>query len=154
MNHTVKYGGFWIRTAALLIDTAILFTVFFIPFLPMIFGEPPQSITPVILIYAAEYIVALAYFIILPVTSWQGTIGKKLLGLKIVNEHGEKLTIGKSILRYLSFSVSGFVLYIGFIMAGFTSRKQALHDMMVKTYVVKSRTSSVAEPISGQAAFK
>ncbi|KZZ84081.1 RDD family protein [Bacillus sp. SJS] len=154
MDNSVKYGGFWIRFAASLIDFVILFTCFYIPFLPIIFGEPPESITPVILIYAAEYIAGLAYFIIMPVTSWQGTIGKKLLGLKIVNEHGGRLTIGKSILRYLSFTVSALILYIGFIMDGFTSRKQALHDMMVKTYVVKSRTSSVAEPISGQAAFK
>jgi len=59
------------------------------------------------------------------------------LGLKVTDMNGEKLDFSKSLIRNLGKIISGIILYIGYIMAGFTEKKQALHDMIASTLVVK-----------------
>ena len=65
-----------------------------------------------------------------------GTPGKLILGLRIVNEQGTTIGIPRAILRYIGKIVSGMILLIGYIMIGFTQKKQGLHDMIASTYVV------------------
>ena len=64
-----------------------------------------------------------------------GTPAKALLGLKITDDHGNKISIGTSILRYIGYMISGFILLIGLIMVGFTENKRGLHDMIASTRV-------------------
>ena len=79
----------------------------------------------------------------MPATSFQGTFGKKMLGLKVVNDSGGKISMGQSWIRYLGYIVSS-IFYVGYIMAAFTDRKRALHDMMADTYVVKAEPDLAA----------
>ncbi|WP_164462073.1 RDD family protein [Bacillus sp. FJAT-42376] len=149
MEYPVKHAGFWLRFAAYVIDGFIV-SIFMYLFIFLIAGAAmgssilsgnPDDINIVVVIagYAFFLLVVLAYYIAMPVTKWQGTIGKKLVGIKIVDRYGQKLTIGKSVLRYLSMIVTGFTFGVGYIITAFTERKQALHDLMVKTYVIQSR---------------
>ena len=67
----------------------------------------------------------------------KGSIGKKLCRLVVVDIDGMGLTFVNALLRSFGKSISVFLLYIGFITIFFTEHKQALHDQLAKTYVVK-----------------
>ncbi len=63
-----------------------------------------------------------------------------MLGLKIVREDGEEpMGWGPAFLRLVGYMVSGFILYIGFLMIAFNAEKMGLHDMIAKTRVLKVR---------------
>jgi uncharacterized RDD family membrane protein YckC len=69
---------------------------------------------------------------------WQATVGKKLLGLKVVDVNGSKPSSGRIWGRSLASLLSWFPLFgIGYLMVFFTARHQTLHDMMAATLVVK-----------------
>ena len=67
------------------------------------------------------------------------TPGKMALGLKVVRPDGSGLQAGRAIGRYFGKLLSGMILYIGYIMAGFDAQKRALHDMICDTRVIKTR---------------
>ncbi len=67
----------------------------------------------------------------------QATIGKKMLGIRVTDLDGKRISFGKATGRHFAKIVSGLICLIGYIMAGFTEKKQALHDMMAGTLVVK-----------------
>ena len=71
-------------------------------------------------------------------SSWrQATIGKNIMGLKVTDEYGERLSFGRATGRHFGKILSSMILAIGYFMAGFTEKKQALHDMIAGTLVVK-----------------
>jgi len=71
-------------------------------------------------------------------SSKQATLGKMALGLKVTDEQGRRISFGRATARYFSKIISGMILLIGYIMAGFTARKQALHDMIAGTLVTRT----------------
>ncbi len=71
----------------------------------------------------------------------QATLGKMALSLKVTDAKGERLTFGRATGRHFGKIVSGVIFLIGFFMAGWTAKKQALHDMMASTLVVRERRS-------------
>jgi uncharacterized RDD family membrane protein YckC len=77
------------------------------------------------------------YFTLMESSKAQGTVGKMALGIKVTDINGAKLDFGKAFVRSLSRIVSGMILLIGYIMAAFTEKKQALHDIIAGTVVVK-----------------
>ncbi len=77
------------------------------------------------------------YFAKLESGPHQSTFGKRAMGLKVTNLAGGRIGFGQASGRFFGKIVSGMTLYIGFIMAGFTERKQALHDLIAGTLVVK-----------------
>jgi len=66
----------------------------------------------------------------------QATLGKQAFGLKVTDDYGQPVTFARATGRYFGGAVSNIILYIGYMMAGFTERKQALHDLMASTCVV------------------
>jgi uncharacterized RDD family membrane protein YckC len=70
-------------------------------------------------------------------SNYQASIGKMVLGVKVTDINGAKLDFVKAFVRNISKIISSFILFIGYIMAGFTDKKQALHDMIAGTLVVK-----------------
>jgi uncharacterized RDD family membrane protein YckC len=66
----------------------------------------------------------------------QATLGKSALGIIVTDLEGKRISFGKATARYFAKIVSALPFYIGFIMAAFTAKKQALHDMIVGTLVV------------------
>ncbi|AZB41577.1 RDD family protein [Bacillus sp. FJAT-42376] len=145
MKHSVNHAGFWLRTAAQIIDNFIVTIVFYFCFFSigltssLIDNDETISGPIGILFVFIALLLYVGYDIYMPATNWQGTIGKKLVGIKIVDQNGEKLTGGKSALRFLGSAVSYATFGIGYLITAFTPKKQALHDLMVKTYVIQSR---------------
>jgi uncharacterized RDD family membrane protein YckC len=146
------YGGFWIRLVAYLIDRAVLGVVFvpgfFIFILPAIIaahseGALEGGTPPVELIRSVALFIFLAigahmfYEILLTSSSWQGTIGKKLLHLKVTDDFGNRISVGRSTGRFFAKILSTMASYIGFIMIAFMDRKRGLHDVIAHTQVLR-----------------
>lgn len=144
-----SYTGFWPRLAAYVIDYIFIFvaqSILIILFAILLagaelaglsIGDGPISAILGFIILLIFIIVQAVYYIIMNASKWQGTLGKLALGIKITDTEGNRITTGRSIARYFAFILSAFTLLIGFIMAAFTSKKQALHDMIAGTLVVK-----------------
>ena len=133
----VGYGGFLIRAGALIIDGLVLFIP--VAIVRGVFG----SSLGLVVIVVGEWL----YFALLESSSWQATVGKKALGLAVVNADGTRLSFGRASVRYIAKIVSYLTLCIGFMMAGWTAQKRALHDMIAETLVVKRAATHAPQPI-------
>ena len=122
------YVGFWMRFVAVIIDTLIVFVVHLIKYMIL-----PGLLLETLISLALGFL----YFAYFESSPSQGTPGKILLGLKVIDLQGNRLSFQKATIRYLGKIVSFLILGIGFIMAGFTQKKQALHDFISGTFVVK-----------------
>lgn len=129
-TESIKYAGFWIRYVANFLDGIIVGFFSLIPVLILFF------LGANILDRLLFYIISFSYFIILTYNK-EATWGKMALGLKVISSNGEKLGLGQVFLREtIGKIVSGLILGIGYIMAGLTKRKEALHDKIAKTNVI------------------
>ena len=77
------------------------------------------------------------YYALMESSKYQATLGKIVIGIKVVNNNGQRLDFSKTLLRNLSKILSAFILGIGYIMIIFDDRKQGLHDKIADTFVVK-----------------
>jgi len=77
------------------------------------------------------------YYALMESSKHQATIGKLALGLKVTDMNGQRISFARATGRYFGKIISGMILLIGYIMAGFTEKKQALHDIMANCLVVK-----------------
>lgn len=84
-------------------------------------------------------VVLMLYWILADASRYQGSLGKRLLGLKVVGGKGERLNLATAAGRNLLKILSAVLLLVGFMMAGWTKRKQALHDMITGSFVVVER---------------
>ena len=118
-------AGFWIRFVAIIIDSIIVGGVIFA--LAMV--SPSLSLV--------GYLLAIVYWVYFPSSDMMGTPGKSLLGLKITDNDGNQISVGTAVMReILGKFVSAIVLYIGFLIVGFSDKKRGLHDMIAGTLVV------------------
>ena len=154
----VRYGGFWVRFAAFLIDGVILGIPFFLVAIGLIlrlgifgllarrgrFGPPDAAFMgPVILglffAFAIFIVVRWLYFAGMESSARQATFGKAAMSLRVTDLKGQPLTFGRATGRFFAKIVSGLIpLAIGYVMAGFTEKKQALHDMIASTLVLRN----------------
>ncbi|MFE3973796.1 MULTISPECIES: RDD family protein [unclassified Peribacillus] len=72
------------------------------------------------------------YYSLLHSSKWKGSVGKILQNIKVTDLYGERIGFGRAAGRYFATILSGMIFYIGYIMAAFTSKKQALHDMIAE----------------------
>ncbi|MEN9649692.1 MAG: hypothetical protein RL094_659 [Candidatus Parcubacteria bacterium] len=134
----VEYAGFWKRVGAALIDG---FLIGVVGLLIQVVVAGPTSFTLVQESTALEnllsVIVFLGYFTWMESGSHQATIGKQALKIKVTGLNGERITPQRALVRTVSKYLSGFILLIGYLMVLFTEKKQALHDIIAKTVVVR-----------------
>lgn len=145
---TPRFAGFWFRTLAVVIDFVLCQVASVILALPLGFalGASMASTSSVSEIEAVAegfgfllgVLIQWLWFTIPESSKWQATIGKKMVGLKVTDENGERIGFGKANGRYWSKIVSGIILFIGFLMVAFTAKKQGLHDKIAGTLVVKA----------------
>ncbi len=133
----VKYAGFWIRVLASLIDTVWLGLLMYIPlWLAITAGLDKDSVAYSSIFVGFQYIIP-ALLVIFLWVKYQGTPGKRLLKLKVVDaKTGEATSPEKYLLRYVGYFVSMIPLFIGYFMVGFDKKKQGLHDKMAGTVVI------------------
>ena len=136
------YAGFWKRFAALFIDAIIIKVVgsiigFVIVYVIGMAGTIPHTgHEPVQILSLWDYSFSVIYFVLMESSAKQATIGKMVLGIKVTDLNGARITPLRALGRQFAMGVSFVMLCIGFVMAGFTARKQALHDMLAGTLVV------------------
>lgn len=135
------YGGFWIRVVAAILDGILLNAVtvplaFF--FLWPALGADPDAMPFLgFTMWPVFFGIKLLYYAAMESSSHQATIGKLVCGLRVMDVNGGRLSFPHAAGRYLAKLLSSITLGIGYIMAGFTERKQGLHDMVAGTLVVK-----------------
>jgi len=123
------YAGFWPRVGALALDVLFLWgLISLVHALEMLLGRTPS--------FLGDVLLWVGYFVdATPVLG--GTLGKLAVGIRIVDERGRKAPFGASLLREtVGKLTSTFFCGLGFLMAAWDDRGQALHDRMARTYVV------------------
>jgi uncharacterized RDD family membrane protein YckC len=143
------YAGFWKRFAAYFIDEIILSFVGIMMLLvvagivgiPMgISGVDEDVIAPLIVIYFGiiDFLLNWLYYTILESSGRQATLGKMAMGIVVTDMDGGRISFARANGRFWSKILSGLFFSIGYIIAGFTERKQALHDLIAATLVSNS----------------
>jgi uncharacterized RDD family membrane protein YckC len=139
------YGGFWIRFVAAVIDgiivQAVVTPVVFI--VGLMIGVAGAVATTgrgpgIIAIWIGAVFGLFAswlYEAALESSSKQATLGKMVLGMKVTDLQGNRISFARATARHFCKYISAMIMFIGYIMAGFTDRKQALHDMIAGTLV-------------------
>lgn len=136
-----EHAGFWVRFLAYLIDSIIvgcalglLLTVMGIP-VTMVDAEGITQATYVAHIYTT--IGGWLYWSITQSSPWQATIGKKVLGLRLINQDGTRVSFLKALGRStIGYFISAIIFGMGFIAIGVTKDKIGFHDSLFETYVV------------------
>jgi uncharacterized RDD family membrane protein YckC len=143
-----EYAGFWRRVWAGLIDVsleivaALLLSLLIDTAFNLVgraFGIEHES---------AAYVTGFTFIVILAVGGWlyaalsessryRATLGKRIMGVQVVNAAGGKLTFGQASVRHVMKFLSLFSLGLGFLMAGWTKRRQALHDIPSDCLVIR-----------------
>jgi uncharacterized RDD family membrane protein YckC len=135
----VVYSGFWRRFAACLIDSIIVGLVILILSAAMGFsvgiggvGGAGASALGILIAITAPWL----YWAGMESSKHQATIGKMALGMAVTDQFNNRISFLRATVRYFGKILSSMTLLIGFIMAAFTRRKQALHDMLAGSLVV------------------
>lgn len=137
MSGQYQYAGFWIRLAAVIIDTIILM-ILFTP-IGFLFASEADMQNPFAWTKADWIMQAIGIiFIVFCWVKFAGTPGKRLLKLKVLDEAtGNKLSIGQAILRYIGYFIAVIPLFLGLLWVIWDGKKQGWHDKIAKSVVVK-----------------
>ena len=134
------YAGFWKRYAAFCIDIVILVSAALgLIFLAVSSSHPISGVPPSVL-----YLLHLINFILMPClyfagfesSSFQATPGKMVVGIKVTDMDGNRISFGRATGRHFSKILSNLSFSVGYLMAAFTRKKQGLHDIGVECLVV------------------
>jgi uncharacterized RDD family membrane protein YckC len=146
----VGYGGFWIRVVAAIIDGIIVRVVVFPVsailglggLAGMMGGFPHRGLGLHILGGGIAFVLVIfgswLYEAFMLSSPYQATLGKMVFGMKVTDLNGSRISFGRATGRHFAKWLSTLVLCIGFIMVGFTERKQGLHDLLAGTLVRRS----------------
>lgn len=154
----VEYAGFWLRFVAYIIDGFVSGVAFLILLIPLFIltgagaalsrigsGEDISDQVGAFLglgfllgFFGIVLVVSWLYYALSESSSWQATLGKKVLNLKVTDLAGQPISFGRASGRYFAKIITGLIpLMIGYIMAGFTEKKQAIHDMIASCLVLR-----------------
>jgi uncharacterized RDD family membrane protein YckC len=156
------YAGFWIRAAAHILDNLIVSVPFIFIWVIIVSvavgtgvftqlvqqqrdGQPtapsPALVGTIILLYLflifGRIVVVWLYHAILESGPHEATWGKRIVGLKVTSFSGQRISFKHASGRYFSTFITGMTMGVGYLMVAFTERKQALHDMIAGTLVIK-----------------
>ncbi|WP_017652022.1 protein kinase domain-containing protein [Fortiea contorta] len=135
-----EYAGFWTRVLAAFIDGIILYIV--VALIGFVFGfiyaavlQTAQGVEGIAAILGV--IIGWLYYALMESSEQQATLGKQALGIIVTDIDGKKISFGRATGRHVAKWISAIILLIGYISAAFTEKKQALHDMIAGTLVIK-----------------
>ncbi len=144
-----SFGGFWVRFVAYIIDAIIMniasgvVGAFAGVGIGVIGMNENVAAASAIGAGAISLVINWLYSAILESSSWQGTVGKKAMSLVVTDLSGNRISFGRATGRYFAKIISTMTLLIGFMMVGWTQRKQGLHDMIAGTLVYKARAGDL-----------
>jgi uncharacterized RDD family membrane protein YckC len=168
--HHVRYAGFSDRTVAFVLDTIIVSTLFFYlmegvvyagnfigPLLfsgaATAFNKPEMPFIIGSAVAGTLLFVFICWVYSAGVTSsrYSATFGKMIMGMKVTDELGNRLSFWHATIRFIAKVFSGLILFIGFFMIHFSEKKQGLHDRFAGTYVVYGKPVEPVSPDTGPA---
>jgi uncharacterized RDD family membrane protein YckC len=153
----VAYAGFWLRVVAYLIDSLIVGIPVSVAAVLLFFlaggaaalqtmqsnSEPGPQFFVFLFTFVGGLVVlsiigTWLYYAYFESSTWQGTVGKKILNLFVTDMNGNRVTFGRASGRFFAKIITGLIpLGIGYILAGITEKKQALHDMIANCLVLR-----------------
>lgn len=124
----LDYASLGRRMVANLIDSAVLLVVSMLLYIDLRALYLPVALTVFVL-----------YFSILESSQWQGTLGGLVMGVVVTDKRGNRVSFPRALGRAPGMVLSGFLLWIGYLMAFFNPRRQTLHDRLAGTIVLKAQ---------------
>lgn len=122
------YAGFWLRLVAFVIDGIIIgFAGSFIQYFLVTFPS---------LMYIALILLGWLYASLMESSNFQATIGKIVMSLQVQDMNGKRISFLRATVRHFSSFISFLLFFAGYIMIGFTKKKQGLHDIIAGCLVV------------------
>ena len=119
------FGGFWRRVLAASLDTILVVVAA---------GIVPVFATGGLLLVVVGWL----YYSLMESSPTQATLGKMAMGLRVTDMENQRVDFSRATGRFFGKFLSLFTFCIGFIMAAFTTRKQALHDQLASTLVLRT----------------
>lgn len=125
------YAGFWKRFGAYLIDYVLVAILTYVIFFCMGLAMAPllQSQSDQMPAWAGILLILvivgflLLYYVYAESSPWQATVGKRILGIKVTDEHGNRISFWRSLGRRAAMAISAFTFLIGYMMCGWTARR-------------------------------
>ena len=156
---TTAYAGFGQRLLAYIIDAIVISVLYMVIFVPLIAAigigvaseaqnfdanDPAEvgglvgaAMGAVFMMMLVVYGIVVLYYTLMESSKTQGSLGKMAMGIKVTDMDGNRISFGKAFLRSFGKIISSMIMYVGYLMAAFTEKKQGLHDMTAGTLVVK-----------------
>jgi uncharacterized RDD family membrane protein YckC len=131
----IRFGGFWIRFAALLVDALLLLTILLLVLQFIVDPNLTKDYVEITAWYSIPLLFIL-YFPVMESSGLQGTLGKVAVGIKVVDAEGARINFLRAAWRMSAKLLSAIPLLIGFFRVGWTTRRQATHDAIASTFVV------------------
>jgi uncharacterized RDD family membrane protein YckC len=138
------YAGWGSRVAAYLLDALVLIAPLFLFFVVVIAANPYDNSgawAALGLVYLASFVLPFVYFTVLHGRERGQTLGKRALGIKVVDDHGASIGYGRSFGRYaITFLFAIFILpvLLDYLWPLWDPRSQALHDKVAGSFVVRA----------------
>jgi class 3 adenylate cyclase/uncharacterized RDD family membrane protein YckC len=124
------FAGFWRRAIAFSIDWSIVLVTCILV----------SDLTGAEFFIALQVPIYIVYMTGFESGPWQASVGKKIMGIRVVGLDGQPLSLLRSLGRNAGKLLSALTIFIGFMMAGWTERKQALHDRLSEALLVDEDT--------------
>ncbi|MGA1843145.1 MAG: RDD family protein [bacterium] len=141
-------AGFWIRLLAFIIDLfciGLIETVFSWSItLGTITGARLLEMNPETMLDVRQFLTNITWIVIVALYfiyfhgRFGQTPGKRLLHLKVIRTDGSPLGFTKAAERFIGYILSFLPLYVGFLLIAFSKEKQGLHDLIAKTFVIRT----------------
>jgi uncharacterized RDD family membrane protein YckC len=149
MPEVLIYAGFWMRLIAafldvLVISTFIILIFFLLAILIALTGRDDilDNQQAVSIFYWTIICMSAAYYILMESSEQGATFGKRWMNIKVLDENESRLSVARALGRFLARLLSCLLLLGGFLIQPFTRHKQALHDMLAGTVVVRANDSN------------
>lgn len=139
------FAGFWQRVFAGFMD---IFVLGFISFFLSIIFLPDSLMVETdfdalmedpfhdpFLFHPMHLFLSMAYYVGSYISSWQATVGMRMMGIYITNDGGRKISVVRALVRYVAEFLSALAFLLGYLLIVLTPRRQALHDIIAGTTV-------------------
>ncbi len=125
VNVSASYASLWKRFLALFLDSLIVLI--------------PAALAGDILPVLGGLIVWFFYAPVLESSKIQATLGKYCLSIRVTDLTGQRITLKAATIRNALKCVSSVMVFVGFVFALFSSKKQTFHDLLSDTLVMEGR---------------
>ena len=150
----IRYAGFWRRAIALVVDGVVLF--FPGAILRISAGMPPPWVPQpmrddqlglYLTVFAVTSIITWLYSALLESSHWRGTLGQQLLGLRVGDGQGQRISFARASARYFAQYLSAALCLTGYLFNLWTPRRQTLHDMVAGCVLTVPGHEGVGMPV-------